>query len=1246
MNKKIKFRNYLFNKKELKSVINDTFLYFGTNCVTFLSDNLKELGFHYATQAGISLSIEDLKIPPKKANILRSGESKVKNLEIDYNRGKINTVERFQSIVDLWNQASDDLKEELIEFFKETDPLNPLYLMAFSGARGNISQIRQLVGMRGLMSDPKGQIMDIPILHNFREGLNNTDYIMSAYGARKGVVDTALRTADSGYLTRRLIDVAQDVIIRDKECYTNYSFNILKSKFKQKDFISKIIGRTSNETIKLFNTSEYIIKKGEIISLPIAKSLFLNKYIYGIKIRSPLLCKLTRSICANCYGWDLAYSEKVELGQAVGIIAAQSIGEPGTQLTMRTFHTGGTFVADPSRQIRLKDSGFIYFDSKTSDSDIVRTNYGIFAAFLNFKKVINIINFDNNILKFSLNPGTLFFVENNTYIRTRQLLAELSTGTEKTVPAKKYIFPKFSGFIQKRNKSNIVWILNGSVYPMIKNSFLNTLVLKQELSHRDSIFSFKLISNSFGMIFVNFNNLNGLIEEFKIFNILKVFNLPIYYDYKNTNAKLALTDRYKNLYRLKALNQIISNKIFTLSDNIGNKYKSVLGGNIFYPKQPFYQFDKKNQRVMTKNGKILYVPAEVNYFNRDASLLQVLNGSFLDDADIELVKNGVWSQCHGFVETKVSNKIIHKISIKPGKFMEYINLTPKEKKFLLTFNNKIFFPGEIVFEDVGVDFLSIVQITKFRKRIGLLIRPIYDYNIPKRKIRKREIISKQGVFSENYNILEYPLLSHSSNTYIETYKPVHLIKRFFFLNPKISLALLDRNKFYVKYRFLKSLKKTNYYYLCLAINEFIDLSKFLSTRLIDQKLKIALNTYSGQFIEPFTNLGSVLTVSDNYSHVFEIYKSFTNYRLMLVGKQHYLSYYNENLFRNNLVKKKKTINYNDFLSTNIKINTAGPIIKTTSFKCEIRKGTPIFISASTVTYVKFPSLIKKEDIFGHISFNQIITGDIIQGLPKVEEFLEGRNREREGIALADNPDYIFFAKVLNNNTKKKCLLFVRSATRHFLKESQLLIKKYNTPGSYLKFTTGDYLKIGDSISNKLVNIHNLLNTYFYYYTTINSLENAAYLSYRNIQFLLIEKVQNIYKGQGVTIADKHLEVIIRQMTSKVQITILNSCFWPKEIIELKHVNYINRTLIECNKPLIYYQLIILGLTRASLLTNSFISAASFQNTTKVLMESALEGKIDWLQGLKENVIVGRLIPSGKGFDFYSNFNISSLEKNH
>ena len=349
------YHNNLVGKKQLRQILGWSFTNYDSMQACSLADELKYLGFKYATTAGISISIEDLRVPFIKNLMLEKANQEIINSEKIFLKGKITEVERFQKIIDTWSLTSESLKDQVINYFKKYDPLNSVYIMAFSGARGNLSQVRQLVGMRGLMSDPSGQIMNLPIKQNFREGLTITDYLMSGYGARKGIVDTALKTANSGYLTRRLIDVAQDILIREKDCRTNHSVLVLPDLFSK-----KIVGRILNKAIKDPKTLTIIAEKNSQVT-PLLLETLNKKKVAQIYLRSPLTCKLYRAICQQCYGWDLSTENLVDIGEAVGILAGQSIGEPGTQLTMRTFHTGGIFTSEARQQIISPVNGIIRF---------------------------------------------------------------------------------------------------------------------------------------------------------------------------------------------------------------------------------------------------------------------------------------------------------------------------------------------------------------------------------------------------------------------------------------------------------------------------------------------------------------------------------------------------------------------------------------------------------------------------------------------------------------------------------------------------------------------------------------------------------------------------------------------------------------------------------------------------------------------------------------------------------------------
>jgi DNA-directed RNA polymerase subunit beta' len=346
------FYNASMSQKKLSQVISDCFEFAGSAETVDLLDRIKDLGFKYATLAGLSFGLNDLKIPVKKAEIIGETEKRVSRIQKNYNDGVLTDRERYNQVIDAWTNARVAVTNEMIRSLKEDTKedgspyLNPIYLMSDSGARGSIDQIQQLAGMRALMAKPSGEIIETPIKSNFREGLTVLEYFSSTHGARKGLADTALKTANSGYLTRKLIDVAQNVIVIERDCQTLQG--ITKSTISRGEsdetrnvpLSQLIIGRTARDNIRNPITDEMVVHENETIT-PDAAAKIEALGLDAIRVRSPLTCDSPFGICAKCYGWDMSSGRLVEEGTAVGIIAAQSIGEPGTQLTLRTFHTGG-----------------------------------------------------------------------------------------------------------------------------------------------------------------------------------------------------------------------------------------------------------------------------------------------------------------------------------------------------------------------------------------------------------------------------------------------------------------------------------------------------------------------------------------------------------------------------------------------------------------------------------------------------------------------------------------------------------------------------------------------------------------------------------------------------------------------------------------------------------------------------------------------------------------------------------------
>ncbi|HHW69927.1 MAG TPA: DNA-directed RNA polymerase subunit beta' [Clostridiales bacterium] len=342
--------NTVVDKNMLSKLVDNCYRKYGATQTSVILDKVKDLGFHYSTKGGITVSVSDIVVPEEKKAILEKADEEVNGIERQYRRGLISDDERYERSIDVWNESTDKVTDALLD---ELDTFNPVYMMFTSGARGSINQIRQLAGMRGLMANPSGQIIELPIRANFREGLTVLEFFISTHGARKGLADTALRTADSGYLTRRLVDVSQDVIVREEDCFARTGENIKGISIGEirdggevvEPMLDRIIGRYAADDIVDPDTGEIIAATDELITYDIATKI-VKSGIKKVDIRSVLTCRTEHGVCAKCYGANLATGEPVDVGEAVGIIAAQSIGEPGTQLTMRTFHTGGVAGSD------------------------------------------------------------------------------------------------------------------------------------------------------------------------------------------------------------------------------------------------------------------------------------------------------------------------------------------------------------------------------------------------------------------------------------------------------------------------------------------------------------------------------------------------------------------------------------------------------------------------------------------------------------------------------------------------------------------------------------------------------------------------------------------------------------------------------------------------------------------------------------------------------------------------------------
>ena len=485
--KSLEFINQNLGKKPLQKLLSRIYEEYGGAKTGNVANALKDLGFRHATRGGLTISIEDLSVPDKKKDILAQAEAEIDEATHRFNKGEITEVERYTKVIDTWAQANNDLTEEVVENF---DRLNPIYMMAFSGARGSIAQVRQLVGMRGLMADSQGQIIDLPIKSNFKEGLSVTEYIISSYGARKGLVDTALKTADSGYLTRRLVDVAQDVIIEEEDCGTENGIDLSAIGDGVVSLKERLFSRTSAKDVYDAD-GELICAAGDVFDSDMAQKVEEAGFT-SVLIRSPLSCELQYGVCRKCYGWALTSNRLVDKGEAIGIMAAQSIGEPGTQLTMRTFHTGGVFSGSTNReQVVATADGKIVDAVPTRE---FRTRHGDVVEVTSRDCVLEVKG-DKKTEKYNLPfNARVFKPKKGAAIKKGDIIAEYEAGTgrgdarrltEKATKDIKAGLPGevyFEGFEadEKRdrqgnitrtaNRGGTIWVLEGQVYNLPSGS--------------------------------------------------------------------------------------------------------------------------------------------------------------------------------------------------------------------------------------------------------------------------------------------------------------------------------------------------------------------------------------------------------------------------------------------------------------------------------------------------------------------------------------------------------------------------------------------------------------------------------------------------------------------------------------------------------------------------------------------------------------------------------------------------------
>ena len=1222
--KEPEFINKQMDKKALNNLLAQMYLEYGGAKTAELANALKNLGYKYATKSGTTISIADLQVPAVKKDLLNEAEKEIEQSTNRYLKGEITEVERYTKVIDTWSETTAKLTAQVVENF---DKLNPVYMMAFSGARGNVSQVSQLVGMRGLMADAQGQIIDLPIKSNFKEGLSVTEYIISSYGARKGLVDTALKTADSGYLTRRLVDVAQDVIIRADDCHTTKSINmkaITDGDAVIVPLIDRLLGRTVAQDI-VDTDGTLLVKSGTTMNRDdIKKIAHLN--LQELKVRSGLTCGLEYGICQKCYGWAMTTQKLVDVGEAIGIIAAQSIGEPGTQLTMRTFHTGGVFKGSGAmKTVDAKIAGEVVSNVKTRE---LRTRHGDIVNVANYEADIEVKG-EKRTEKYHIPAGSTVFFTNGMKVEKGFKLAEYEPvsqgdGSRLTEKATKDITSDLSGEVlfedfiadEKKDRQGIIWVLGGDVYNLPGGS--KVLVKDgQKIKEGEKLAETLTISEHGGEVrfgedlIIEDVNFEGKkikkIVQGKEITIVIASLMPENATFEQTKKEQIWTVKKSGeKYIVKAPVDTTVENGMIIAELIDDECAVTSSGEIRY-----VDVEVDENQIITKPGTVVFIPEEIHQISKDSSLKMVENGTFVT-AGTEIVKD-VYCHIDGIVEFKEYNDIIHEITVRPGEVHtlpsvselkvdegEVVKkgtaiadgITAKETSIVTIMDSTM---DDLDIDDLDEEIdtsLSLDEDNISNQPIQILIRPVQVL-----EVQQKDVSIKFNTTDDLIDIVPVTQLQYKDGARVRNLDGSTITRTSLVLQMQGYLSHLKGMVEIDEKGNLRIVVLEN----LIVRREFEGNSKLLSS------LQTELLVKDGQTISPKTPVAKtqVLAINDGVASIKD--ENAELRRLLLTSAT-----YEENVS----VKGKATVKKGDFVKlesviadSGEKSTVSGMVTSVNKGVVTIRAGRPYLISPGTMLQVDAGALVLRGDIIATLVFERQKTGDIVQGLPRVEELLEGRKpkdcailAEEDGVAEIETDEDLPRLYLVNENGRTEI--------------------KYAIDANIVVHNKQE-IKKGQPLTSGPLNPHDVIR--------LCGPEAA--------QQYLVDEVQRVYRSQGVEIADKHVEIIVRQMTKKVKIVDAGDTkLLPGELVEMQIFERENKEAEENGGQPATCEYMLLGITKASLNTDSFISAASFQETTRILTEAAVDGKRDLLRGLKENVIIGRLIPAGTGFHHLSNAN--------
>nr|QZK23249.1 RNA polymerase beta' subunit [Polygonatum cirrhifolium] len=1315
------FHNKVIDGTAMKRLISRLIDHFGMAYTSHILDQVKTLGFQQATATSISLGIDDLLTIPSKGWLVQDAEQQSFILEKHHHYGNVHAVEKLRQSIEIWYATSEYLRQEMNPNFRMTDPSNPVHLMSFSGARGNASQVHQLVGMRGLMSDPQGQMIDLPIQSNLREGLSLTEYIISCYGARKGVVDTAVRTSDAGYLTRRLVEVVQHIIVRRTDCGTIRAISVSpRNGVTEKIFVQTLIGRVLADDI--YMGIRCIAARNQDIGIGLANR-FITFRAQPIYIRTPFTCRNTSWICQLCYGRSPTHGDLVELGEAIGIIAGQSIGEPGTQLTLRTFHTGGVFTGGTAEHVRAPSNGKIKFNEYLVHP--TRTRHG-HPAFLCSIDLYVTIESRDIIHSVNIPPKSLILVQNDQYVESEQVIAEIRAGTSTF-----HFKERVRKHIYSESEGEMHW--STDVYHAPEYTYSNVHLLPKT-SHlwilaggpcRSSIVSFSLHKDQDQM------NVHSFSVDERYSSDLSITKDRVRHKLLDPSGT---RKKYREILDYSRLDRIISNGHWNFI------YPSILQENSdFLAKRrrnrfliPLQYDQEREKELIPSFGISIEIP--INGILRRNSIL-----AYFDDPRYRRKSSGITKygtaevdsivKKEDLIEYRGAKELSPKYQMKVDRFFfipEEVHILPGSSSIMVR-NNSI----------IGVD-TQLALNTNTRSRVGGLVRVERKKKSIELKIFSGDIHfpGETDKISRHSGILIPPGTekknSKESKTksknwiYVQRITPIKK-KYFVLVRPVVTYEIADginlaklfpqdllQEKENVQLRVVNYILYGNGKSIRGIYHTSIQLVRTCLVLNWDQEKNSSMEEVHASFVEVRANdlIRDFIRIELVKSTI-----SYTGKRYDTAGSglipDNGLDRTNINPFYSK-VKIPLVTQHQGTIGTLLNRNKEGQSLRIlSSFNCfrvgpfNGSKYNNVAKESNPITPIRgllgplgtiVPKIVNFYSSYHLITHNQILLNkywlldnfkQTFQVLKVLKYCLIDENRRIYNPSPCNNiilnPSHLNWCFLHYNYCEETSTIIsigqficenicLFKYGPHIKKSGQIFIvhvdsliirsaKPYlATPGATVHGHYGETLSEGDTlvtfiyeksrsgdITQGLPKVEQILEVRSIGSISMN-LERrvegwneriprvlgipwgfliGAELTIAQSRISLVNKIQKVYRSQGVQIHNRHIEIIVRQVTSKVLVSEdgMSNVFLPGELIGLLRAERAGRALDEA----ICYRAILLGITRASLNTQSFISEASFQETARVLAKAALRGRIDWLKGLKENVVLGGIIPVGTGF---------------